>query len=328
MSVRSADASSQERPAGQDLNRHNPKLGIALKIGATLAFTVMVVLIKLVADRYPVGELVFARSLFGLLPVLIMGLWQGESLSVVKTARPMGHIGRAIVGGSAMALWFAALARLPLPDATAINFSAPLIMVALAALLLGERVRVYRWTAVGIGFCGILIILSPHLGAAVPGSDGVNGLGAGFAFGSACMMALAMIQVRRLTSTERTTTIVIWFAGVSSVLALLTAPFGWVMPNAEDALILVAVGLFGGIGQILMTHCYRFAEASTIAPFEYTTMLWTVIAGWLVFAEVPTIEVLIGACFVIGAGVFVIFREQALGLDRSKERRTVTPSKA
>lgn len=90
---------------------------------------------------------------------------------------------------------------------------------------------------------------------------------------------------------------------------------------------LAAIGLFGGVGQILLTHSYRFADASTIAPFDYSTMIWTVIVGYLVFSEVPTIEVLVGAAIVIGAGVFVIFRERALGLDRSKERSTVTPSK-
>lgn len=147
------------------------------------------------------------------------------------------------------------------------------------------------------------------------------------AFAAAVAMALAMITVRRLTNTERTSTIVIWFTGVMALLSLASAPFGWAMPTGADALMLVCIGLFGGIGQILVTTSYRFADASTIAPFDYTTMIWTVIVGWLVFSEVPTIEVIAGAIIVIGAGVFVIFRERRLGLDRSKERQTVTPSK-
>ncbi|WP_349357604.1 DMT family transporter [Stappia sp.] len=327
MSRTRADAppATSASPAA-DLNAYNPGLGIALKVGSALVFTGMVALVKLLDGRYPVGEVIFARSFFGLIPVLIMVWWRGEGPGVFLTRRPFGHIGRAIVGGSAMAMWFAALARLPLPDATAISFSAPLITVVFAALILKERVRIYRWTAVAVGFAGIMIILSPHLGAGEASRD--TAVGAGFAFGAAVFMALAMITVRRLTNTERTSTIVIWFAWVTAVLALMTAPFGWVVPDAGDAIMLVSIGLFGGVGQILLTQSYRYADASTIAPFDYTTMLWTVIVGWAVFAELPTIEVLIGAVFVIGAGVFVIYRESRLGLDRSKERRTTTPSKA
>lgn len=309
-----------------NLNSNNPGLGIALKIGATLLFTGMVALVKLLETRYPVGQVIFARSFFGLIPVVIVVWMSGEGPSVLKTRRPLGHIVRALVGGTSMAMWFAALARLPLPDATAISFSAPLITVVLAAVLLREKVRLYRWTAVMCGFLGILIILSPHLGAG-PTSDGTS-TGAMLAFASAIMMALAMITVRRLTNTESTSTIVIWFTGVMALLSLFTLPFGWNMPTAADAAMLVSIGLFGGVGQILLTTSYRYADASTIAPFDYTTMIWTVIAGWLVFSEVPTLEVMAGAAIVIAAGVFVIYRERKLGLDRSKERQTVTPSKA
>jgi drug/metabolite transporter (DMT)-like permease len=322
----SADARAAAAQAPRELNSLNPRLGIGLKVASALVFTGMVALVKLLGGRYPVGEVIFARSFFGIIPVLLMVAWQGKLAEAFVTRRPWGHVSRAIVGGSAMAMWFAALARLPLPDATAISFSAPLITVALAALILREKVRAYRWSAVIVGFLGILIILSPHLGGVALSEEA--SAGAMLAFAAAVFMALAMITVRRLTSTERTSTIVVWFAAVTSLFALMSAPFGWAMPDAGDALILVSIGLLGGVGQILLTQSYRYADASTIAPFEYTTMIWTVIVGWAVFAEVPSIEVLIGAAIVIGAGVFVIFRERQLGLDRSKERRTVTPSKA
>ncbi len=320
--------SSEEAPSGppvRELNAYNPRLGIGLKVASALIFTGMVAMVKVLDGRYPVGELIFARSFFGMIPVLVMVAWQGQLAVAFTTRRPWGHVSRAIVGGSAMAMWFGALARLPLPDATAISFSAPLITVALAAIILREKVRAYRWSAVIVGFFGILIILSPHLGGAVLSEEASEG--AMLAFAAAVFMALAMITVRRLTSTERTSTIVVWFAAVTSLFALMTAPFGWVMPDTGDAVILVLIGLLGGVGQILLTQSYRYADASTIAPFEYTTMIWTVIVGWLVFSEIPTGEVVLGALIVIGAGVFVIYRERQLGLDRSKERRTVTPSK-
>lgn len=325
MSLERAAPAASPSPGTAELNAYNPRLGISLKVASALVFTGMVAMVKLLDGAYPVGEVIFARSFFGMFPVLLVIAWQGKVSEAFATRRPWGHISRAVVGGTAMSLWFAALALLPLPDATAISFSAPLMTVALAAVILREKVRAYRWSAVVVGFLGILIILSPHLSGAAPTEEA--SLGAMLAFASAIFMALAMITVRRLTSTERTSTIVVWFAGVTSVFALMSAPFGWVMPDATDAVMLVAIGLSGGVGQILLTQSYRYADASTIAPFEYTTMLWTVLVGWIVFAEVPTIEVVGGAAIVIGAGVFVIFRERQLGLDRSRERSTVTPSK-
>ncbi|QGZ34153.1 DMT family transporter [Stappia indica] len=321
-----AEKTTGNVPAAKDFNAYNPRLGIALKVVSALVFTGMIAMVKLLDGAYPVGEVIFARSFFGMLPVLLVIAWQGKLAEAFSTQRPWGHISRAIVGGTAMSLWFAAIARLPLPDATAISFSAPLVTVALAAIILREKVRAYRWSAVVVGFLGILIILSPHLSGVAPTEEA--SLGAMLAFASAIFMALAMITVRRLTGTERTSTIVVWFAAVTSVFALMSAPFGWVLPDLNDAIILVAIGLSGGVGQILLTQSYRYADASTIAPFEYTTMLWTVLVGWIVFAEVPTLEVIGGAIIVIGAGVFVIFREHRLGLDRSRERSTVTPSKA
>lgn len=325
MSLERAAPAASQSPGTAELNAYNPRLGIALKVASALVFTGMVAMVKLLDGAYPVGEVIFARSFFGMLPVLLVIAWQGRVSDAFVTRRPWGHISRALVGGTAMSLWFAALALLPLPDATAIGFSAPLMTVALAAVILREKVRAYRWSAVAVGFLGILIILSPHLSGAAPTDEA--SLGAMLAFASAIFMALAMITVRRLTSTERTSTIVVWFAGVTSVFALMSAPFGWVMPDATDAVMLVAIGLSGGVGQILLTQSYRYADASTIAPFEYTTMLWTVLVGWIVFAEIPTLEVIGGAAIVIGAGVFVIFRERQLGLDRSRERSTVPPSK-
>ncbi|MBA5777739.1 DMT family transporter [Stappia sp. F7233] len=312
--------------SASDLNRTSPLVGILLKVTSALIFTGMIALVKIASERIPIGEILFARNFFGMIPVLVMIAFRGELGAAFATRRPLGHVGRAIVGASAMALWFSALARIPLPDATAISFSAPLMTVFLAWLLLGEAVRIYRWSAVFIGFCGIMVILSPHLSGSDFGDQAASG--AIFAFAAACFMSLASVFVRNLTSTERTATIVLWFSALTSLFSLLTLPFGWVVPDAGDALVLVMIGLLGGIGQILLTQSYRYAEASTIAPFEYTTMLWALLVGWLLFEEVPTVEVLLGAAIVISAGIFVIFRERRLGLDRSKAQKASSPSRA
>lgn len=140
----------------------NPGRGIALKIASTFVFTLMLVCVKAVADRIPPGEIVFARSFFALVPIVAMLLWQGEFPRALRTRRPWVHVSRGTVGVTSMALSFAALAFLPLPESMMIGYAAPLMIVILAALVLHEDVRLFRWTAVGIGFVGIVIILAPR----------------------------------------------------------------------------------------------------------------------------------------------------------------------
>ena len=147
--------------------------------------------------------------------------------------------------------------------------------------------------------------------------------------------ALAMITVRKLCETERTSTIVTWFAASSTVLSLFSLPLGfflpgqaWIVPDLKIAGLLLLIGLAGGVGQILLTQSYRYADASTIAPFDYVNMLWAIIVGWVIFSETPVPEVVSGALIVIAAGVFVIYREHKLGLDRTKARRASTPSRS
>jgi len=320
-------------PAPAGMIRHAPLLGISLKLASTIVFFVMATSLKIAAETVPIGELVFARNFFGLFPVLLMVGLRGELGLAFKTENPRGHLTRATIGLSAMVCSFTALYLLPLPDATAIGFATPLFVVVLAFFLLGERVRIYRWSAVVIGFIGILVVLSPHLGEGE--LDNASTLGALLGALAAGFAALAMITVRKLCETERTSTIVTWFAGASTVLSLLTLPLGfvlpgqaWIFPDLVTGGLLVLIGLAGGVGQILLTQSYRFADASTIAPFDYVNMLWAILVGWLVFSEVPAREVMIGASIVIAAGVFVIYREHKLGLDRTKSRRASSPSKS
>jgi len=177
------------------------------------------------------------------------------------------------------------------------------------------------------GFVGVLVILSPNIGAhAAGGSDNLQ-TGAILAFVAALCMGAAMTMVRMLTGTERTAAIVIYMAIVGTVFSLATLPFGWVVPSATDAALLVLIGLVGGVGQILMTQSYRYADASTIAPFDYTSMIWALLIGWLAFGEVPGIPVYVGSAILVSAGLFVIYREHRLGLDRTQARRASMPTR-
>ena len=213
-------------------------------------------------------------------------------------------------------------AALPLADATAISFASPLITVALAAIILKERVRVYRWTAVLIGFAGVIVMLIPHLDVehyAVAGAASVATIGSILALLAAFCNAGTVIQTRRLTQSETTSSIVFYFSLVTALAGALTLPFAWHSPTLSELTKLIALGILGGIAHIFLTESYRHAAASVVAPFDYTSMLWALLLGYWVFGELPSALVYVGATIVAGAGLFVIWRERALGVERPRE---------
>lgn len=287
----------------------NPSKAIGLKIASVAAFVAMISLVKETAADVPPGQQVFFRSLFAL-PVLWLWLTvRGEPLSVLRTGRQGVHFVRGIVGTAAMAMGFAAAGLLPLPEVTALGYTSPLLVVVFAALILRERVSPFRAVMVAVGLIGVLIVLSPRLGGASLG--GREGLGVILVLTGAACTALAMIFVKRLVAREHPATVVFWFTATSTTLSLITLPWGWTRTDAVTTVSLILVGLLGGLGQILMTSSYRYGDASLVAPFEYASMLFAVVIGYVAFNEVPTIPTLIGATIVICAGVLIILRERA-----------------
>lgn len=284
--------------------------GILLKIASTLGFTLMAACVKAVSDVVPVGQTIFFRSFFALVPVFALLAFRGELAGAFTTTRPMAHVMRGGFGILAMATWFIAIAYLQLPEAIALNFAAPLILTVLAMAVLGEPVRAERIVAVLLGFIGVLIILWPKLTVAGHPMGRTEAIGATAALASAFLMAVAVLLVRKLVTSEATSTIVVYFSVLSSVFSLLTLPFGWVMPTPWEATMLVMAGLLGGVSQLFLTESYRYADATTIAPFDYTQMIWALIVGYFLFAEVPEPGVLVGAAIVILAGLLVVWRNR------------------
>lgn len=276
--------------------------------------------IKSISARYPIGEIVFARSFFAMIPLLIWLAWRAELPAALKTGNLRGHLKRGIMGSTGMFCGFAALHFLPLSEAVAIGYAAPLVVVVLAALILKERVRIYRWSAVAVGFLGVLIMLSPHLGATAHPLGSAATIGAALGLGGAFFSAFASIEVRQLTETERTGAIVFYFMMLTSLLGLSTSLLGWTAPGWADGLLMILIGILGGLGQIFLVQAYRYGDASLIAPFEYSTMLWAVAIGWFWFGEWPAQTILLGAVIVIGSGIYVILREHQLGLARRAQR--------
>jgi drug/metabolite transporter (DMT)-like permease len=303
-----------------------PLRGITLKIMSVLVFIVMATIIKATSDSVPPGQAVFFRSLFAV-PVIFVWLWWRSELGTgLRTRNPMGHVWRGVVGTSAMGLGFASLGFLPLPEVTALGYAAPLLTVVFAAMFLGEEVRIFRITAVVLGLVGVLIVVSPRLTTISDGEvSASDALGAMLVLGSAVFAALAQVFVRKLVNEESTASIVFYFSITATLMSLVTLPFGWVVPAPQEAALLIAAGLLGGIGQILLTSSYRWADASVVAPFDYVSMIFALIFGYVFFAEVPTLPVIGGAALVVLAGILIIWRERRLGLERARQRKAMTP---
>ena len=300
----------------------SPFRGILYKILSVMTFMGMASLIKAASVEVPPGQAVFFRSFFAL-PILFGWLaLRGELRDGWKTKNPLAHVWRGLAGTLGMGFGFTGLALLPLPEVTAIGYAAPLLVVIFAAMFLGEEVRAFRLSAVALGLVGVLIILSPRLSIGVEAGSRET-LGAVVVLMGATMAALAHVFVRKMVAHESTAAIVFWFTLTSSALGLATLPWGWALPSPAVAVMLVSAGLLGGVGQILMTSSYRYADASLVAPFDYTSMILALIIGYLVFDEVPTATMLLGAAIVIVAGVLIIWRERQLGLQRAQQRKAM-----
>jgi drug/metabolite transporter (DMT)-like permease len=300
----------------------NTGKGIVLKLVSAIFFAVMSALIRYLGALYPIGEVVFFRSAFAILPVLMVYAWRGELAAAVRTERPLGQASRGALSIVGMFCNFGALARLPLIEANAISFTSPLVSVAFAALFLRERVRIYRWSAVTVGFLGVLVVLAPHLTRdelAVTMASTASVAGVIYALAGSVTNAGTMIQTRHLTKSESTSSIVFYFSVICALAGLVTLPFGWIKPTGGEIAVLVVIGFLGGLGHIFLTESYRYAAASVVAPFDYTSMVWALVLGYVMFGEQPTVMILIGSAIIAAAGLFVIWREHQLALIRRRE---------
>ena len=305
----------------------NPVRGITLKILSVIVFVCMFGLIKATSQEIPSGEAVFFRSLFAI-PILVLWLTlRGQFPAALKAYDRMGHVWRGMMGTFAMGSGFLAIGLLPLPDVVAIGYAAPLLVTMLAAMFLGEKIRLVRFSALLLGLLGVLIILSPRLMIFnAEEASRLQTIGALVALMGAMFAALAQVFARKLVATESTGSIVFYFSITSSCLALLTAPFGWKIPTGYELMLLVSAGLLGGVGQILLTESYRFAEVAVIAPFEYCSIVLALLIGYFIFDELPTKLMMIGVVLIISAGIIIIERERRLGIKRTGKARSAVPN--
>lgn len=244
-------------------------------------------LIKVLGEDIALGQLVFFRSAFALIPLIGFLIWQHNFPRGLRTQHPVAHLVRCGLGIMAMFSAFATLRYLPVAEATTITYLSPVILVILATIWLKETVSARRWWGVALGVFGLLVMTVPSFSAH---ADTKTLIGIGLGVITAFLIAGALLQVRQLSKMgENSGAITFYFAITGTVVGAMTVYSGWSSPTTFQWFCLIAIGLIGGISQILMTISFKYAEASALAPYEYLSILWAVIMGVLFFSEVPNV---------------------------------------
>ena len=285
--------------------------GIGLKVLSVMLFAGMEGLSKQLTTDYSVVEVAFFRHAFAFVPLFPFLLRNGGIWNTIKTDRPFSHLFRSMFGLSALLLILYAISKLPLTDVASILFTAPILITALSVPLLGEAVGIRRWSAVCVGFVGVLIILNP--------AGNVFDIGALAAFAGALLSACALITVRRLSRTEPSARIVFYFTLMGTAMTAAALPWFWTTPTLIDLAMLISIGILGGLGQITMTYAVHNAPVSIIVPFDYTKLIWVVILDLVIWSSVPDPRVAVGATIIVMSGLYILHREGRVRKTKAKQ---------
>jgi drug/metabolite transporter (DMT)-like permease len=299
-----------DTPSTQPAERRLFALG--LRAAAIFVFSAMVVCVKLAGESgVHLTEIMFWRHAFAL-PVVLFWVIMNGGLPSLKTNRILIHGRRAVFGTIGMVLNLGAVILLPLAEATTIGFAVPLFATVLAALILKETVGWQRWSAVLVGFVGILLVVRP-------GANALPLFGSLVALGAAMTLAVISLQIRDLARTETAPTIAFWFAALSVLPLATLLPFFATPHDWTEWALLIGIGVSGGIGQILLTASYRFAPVSVVVSMDYVGLIWATLWGWLIWDHLPPSSTWTGVPFIIGAALFIAWREHKLSVERTRE---------
>ena len=265
------------------------------------AFSLMDVLVKW-SDAYPVGQVLFFRGFCGIIPILFL-IPRDRFLDFYKTTRPLLHFKRCLSGLIALVAIFIALRNLPLATVVSITFAAPIFTTIFSIFLLKEKVGLYRWLAVLVGFVGIIVITEP----------GFSSLNFYYIYPIIFCLGLSYvaIAIRKLSTTEPVWLISFFFSFSIAILGLLSLFQGWVMPNFLDLFLLSMVGILGGLANLWLSQSYKYSEVSLVTPLKYLALVFAIIFGYFIWSEVPTLKTLMGALLVILSS-FIIFRRELI----------------
>ena len=266
------------------------------------AFSIMDLIVKW-SDSYPLGQVLFFRGFFGL--VIYFFLIPRERLkNFYYTKRAGLHFLRCLFGLIALISIFIALRNLPLATVVSISFAAPIFTTIFSIFFLTEKVGFYRWLAVIVGFIGIVIISEP----------GFSSLNLYFIFPIIFCLGLSYvaIAIRQLSTTEPVWLIALNFSAAITIVSFFTIPFGWIMPNLNDLILLSFIGIFGGFANLWLSQSYKFSEVSLVTPLKYLALVFAIIFGYFIWNEIPSIKTLVGALLVIISSIIIFRREIAL----------------
>lgn len=280
--------------------------GILLVCGSALVFTGYNAVGKWLVATYDPLQIVFFRGLFGLLPLALIAWSSGGGWATLRSRRPGLQVSRGLCGLAANACFILAYRSMPLADAVAIGYAAPIFVTALSVPLLSERVGAHRWSAVAVGFLGVLMIARPGVG--------VFDWGAALAVLGTLSYALTILATRRLAGSDATACTMLYSTGLYAIVCSLALPAVWVTPSRQDLALFVALGALGGLGMFLFVHGYRFAPAATLAPFDYTAMGWASLFGFAVWGDVPAWLTLAGIAVIVASSLYITHREARLSV--------------
>jgi drug/metabolite transporter (DMT)-like permease len=289
-------ASGLRPPPGID----DVRLGILYMVASVFLFSIQNAIGKWLAQSYPIPMLVFFRSAVALIPSFLL-VFRAGGLGVMRTNRLGAQFGRAAIWGASNVASFFAYHLLPLADAVALTFAAPIFLTALSWPILKERVGKERWIAVGAGFAGVLVMAHP--------SGAGSTLGMANAILCALCNAVGTLTVRGLTRTDHSASIVTWTAIFMTAGALPVLPFFWVTPAPVDFLLFCSIGLIGGVSQYWTTLALYHAPAAAVSPFNYTALIWASVIGFAVWGELPTVPMIVGAAIVTLTGLYLLRHE-------------------
>ena len=266
------------------------------------AFSLMDVLVKW-SEAYPIGQVLFFRGFFGVIPILFL-IPRERFIDFYKTTRPLLHFKRCLSGLIALVSIFIALRNLPLATVVSITFAAPIFTTIFSIFLLNEKVGLYRWLAVLVGFAGIIVITEP----------GFSSLNFYYIYPIIFCLGLSYvaIAIRKLSSTEPVWLISFFFSFSIAILGLLSFFQGWVMPNLLDLFLLSMVGILGGLANLWLSQSYKLSEVSLVTPLKYLALVFAIIFGYFIWQEIPTLKTLIGALLVILSSLIILRREMTL----------------
>lgn len=288
-----------------DAPEARPVAAMGLRLGGVAAMSVMTALVKLLDERgVHILEIMFYRQAFAAL-VVAVGVLCTTGIASLRTRRLGAHASRTIIGLFAMVTTFGGVALLPLAEATIIQFTVPMFATLLSVLLLKERPGIWRWSAMAVGFVGVLLVTGPS-GEAFPLVGALVGLASAF------FAALTSVLLRQLGATEHATTTVFWFSTLSLVPLSAALPFVARSHAPVEWLLLAATGTLGGIGQLGFTAALRLAPVSAVVPMDYSSLVWAIALGWLLFGALPGASTLLGAPLIVASGLLILFRESRL----------------